>query len=593
LSQLRKISKIFKEFLKENPKSFLLLFLLLLIEGIVAAGSVLAVIPMADFLFDPTLKEPSKVTLFIQEKFLMFGLPINFWSFGIFFASLNFLNGICKVIIRYAILNIKYSILRNLFSDTLSRFFNTKWSFFSEESHGKLLNTMNKELATVGDTIGHIATQFAHVIQFLIYISIPLWLNVSMTVIAIVIAFIFGVLFLRLNKLSYRLGKMNTDTSNIALGVLNEILQSARIILGFGKQNDAKLRYIRAFDNHMIVTIKSQILSAIVPNFFMPLGILATVIAFGVSLEQGDRVSELTAVLWSLLSIMPILATFLQTNISINNFIPSYEQLLFLRKKADESKEINGNKTFKSLIKGIRFNGVYFSYPNRENVIHNLDLYVQKGKVTALIGPSGSGKSTITDLVLGLQSPSKGKILIDETPLSEYKQISYRTKVGYVPQDSVLFHSSIRDNLLWSSESSNEDELWEALDAANASSFIKQLPEGINTIVGDRGTRLSGGQRQRIALARALLRKPEFLILDEATSALDSESEKLIKKSIEGLAKDTTILIVAHRLSTIENADQVYVIQNGILVEEGSFSKLSRKTDGILNLMLKTQKAVN
>jgi ABC-type multidrug transport system fused ATPase/permease subunit len=593
MSQLRKILKIFKEFLKEHPRSFLFLLFLLILEGIFAASSVLAIVPLADFLFDPMLIDPSKVTLFVQDKFLVLGIPINFWSLGIFFASLNLLNGAFKVIVRYAVLNVKYLILRNLFNDTLSKFFNTKWSFFSEESHGKLLNTMNKELSIVGDTIGHIATQFAQVIQFIIYLSIPFWLNASMTVIAIVIALGFGILFLRLNKLSYKLGQKNTATSNIALGVLTEILQSARIILGFGKHNNAKLRYLKAFDEHMKVTIKSQILSAIVPNFFMPLGIVATVIAFGISLAQGDRLPELTAVLWSLLSIMPIISSFIQTNIGINNFIPSYEQLLYLRKKADESKEINGNKTFKSLIKGIRFNGVYFSYPNRENVIHNLDLYVQKGKVTALIGPSGSGKSTITDLVLGLQSPSKGKILIDETPLSEYKQISYRAKIGYVPQDSVLFHSSIRDNLLWSSESSNEDELWEALDAANASSFIKQLPEGINTIVGDRGTRLSGGQRQRIALARALLRKPEFLILDEATSALDSESEKLIKKSIEGLAKDTTILIVAHRLSTIENADQVYVIQNGIVVEEGSFSKLSRKTDGILNLMLKTQKAVN
>jgi ABC-type bacteriocin/lantibiotic exporter with double-glycine peptidase domain len=185
--------------------------------------------------------------------------------------------------------------------------------------------------------------------------------------------------------------------------------------------------------------------------------------------------------------------------------------------------------------------------------------------------------------------PSKGEILIDETPLSDYKQKSYRLKVGYVPQDSVLFHSSIRDNLLWSSESSSEDELWEALDAANASLFIKKLPQGMDTVVGDRGTRLSGGQRQRIALARALLRKPEFLILDEATSALDSESEKLIKESIEALSKDTTILVVAHRQSTIENADQVYVMKNGIVVEEGSFSELSIKSNGILNEMLATQ----
>jgi ABC-type multidrug transport system fused ATPase/permease subunit len=583
MSQLKKISLIFKEFIKVSSKSFILLFFLLILEGIVAASSVLAVIPLADFLFDSTLEDPSKVTLFIQNIFLSVGIPNNnFWSFGIFFASLNLLNGLLKVLIRFAILNIKYLILRNLLSVTLQTFFNTRWSFFSGESQGKILNTMNKELVTVGDTIGAIATQFAQVIQFFIYVSIPLLLNASMTIVALVIALAFGMLFLRLNKYSYELGKKSTDTANIEIGVLSEILQSARIILGFGKQKDEKLRYVKAFDDHMVVTIKSQVLSEIVPNFFRPLGILATVIAFGIALNLGSRVSELTAVLWSLLNIMPILATLFQTSVSINNFIPSYEQLLLLRKSADEHKEIEGNKIFTELIEGVRLNNVCFSYPDRKTTISNLDLYIAKGKVTALVGESGSGKSTITDLVLGLQIPNEGLVLIDGISLNDYKQQSFRERVGYVPQEPILFHSSIRENLLWSSSSSSEEDLWRALDVANAALFVKQLSQGIDTIVGDRGTRLSGGQRQRIALARAILRKPDLLILDEATSSLDNESERLIKESIEGLSKDTTILIVAHRLSTIKNADQVYVIQNGRVVENGSYAELSKNPESVL-----------
>ncbi|MDC0239205.1 ABC transporter ATP-binding protein/permease [Candidatus Thioglobus sp.] len=583
MSQLRKISKIFKEFVEKHPKSFLLLFFLLLLEGIVAASSVLAVIPLADFLFDSKLKNPSNVTLFIVDKFLILGIPINFWAFGIFFASLNLLNGVFKVFVRYAILNIKYSILRSLYSDTLERFFNTKWSFFSEASHGKLLNTMNKELVRVGAAIGHITTQFAQVVQLFIYLSIPLWLNASMTIIALVIVTVFGILFLRLNKLSYKFGQMATSFSNIALGVLSEILQAARIILGFGKQNDAKSRYIKAFDDYMKVTIKTEVLLNVLPNFFMPLGILATVIAFGISLHQGHHISELTAVLWSLLSTMPILSTLLRTQVSINNFVPSYEQLLLLRKKATEHKQIDGNTIFKELVKGIRFNNVCFSYPDRKTTISNLDLYIAKGKMTALVGESGSGKSTIADLLLGLQIPYEGSVLIDEIPLSDYKQQSYRKRVGYVPQEPILFHSSIRDNLLWSSGSSSEEELWTALDVANATLFVKQLPQGIDTIVGDRGTRMSGGQRQRIALARALLRKPDLLILDEATSALDNESERLIQESIDSLSENTTILIVAHRLSTIKNADQVYVMQNGRIIENGSYAELNNNPESVLN----------
>ena len=214
--------------------------------------------------------------------------------------------------------------------------------------------------------------------------------------------------------------------------------------------------------------------------------------------------------------------------------------------------------------------------------LRNIDLSIQKNEFVALMGPSGSGKSTITDLVLGLQIPSKGSVLIDEIPLSDYKQQSFRKRVGYVPQEPILFHSSIRDNLLWSNGSSSEEELWTVLDIANAALFVKQLPQGIDTIVGDRGTRMSGGQRQRIALARALLRNPDLLILDEATSALDNKSERLIQESIDSLSKNTTILIVAHRLSTIKNADQVYVMQNGRIIDNGPYAELINNPESIL-----------
>jgi ATP-binding cassette subfamily B protein len=232
---------------------------------------------------------------------------------------------------------------------------------------------------------------------------------------------------------------------------------------------------------------------------------------------------------------------------------------------------------------------VHFTYPGRTQTLVDISLFIGKGQMTALVGESGSGKSTITDLLLGLQIPDKGTVLIDGAPLDEWQQNSFRERVGYVPQDPQLFHSSIRDNLLWSYKDASVGDLWAALQLANAEAFVKELPQGIDTVVGDRGIRLSGGQRQRIALARALLRKPELLILDEATSALDSESEMLIQHAIEQVALYTTIVVVAHRLSTIAKADQVYVLRQGRVVEEGSFSVLSLKSGGILNSMLEAQ----
>ena len=589
MKNISKIVELFIEFITTYPLNFILLLFLLILEGVVAAASILAIIPFADFLLDPALEDPSRVTIFVVSIFSFIKIKINYWAFGIFFIGFTIVNSMLKIVIKYAILTIKYKILRGLFNNTLSMFFKTTWGFFSDDSHGKLLNTLNKELNIIGDTIGHIATQFAQLIQFIIYLSVPLWLNASLTLTAVILAILFGLPFLHLNGVSYRLGKLNTKTANILVGTLNEMLQSARIILGFGRQDKAKLQYLVAFDKHMDATIKSQTLGVTVSELFAPLGILAAVIALGLAIKPDVHLSELTAVMWSLLKAVPILASLLQTNISINNLIPSYEQLKTLRQRAKKYTEIEGDIYFNKLKKKIEFRDVNFSYPLRENTINELNLNIEKGQMVALVGESGSGKSTITDLLLGLQLPVSGQILIDNIPLSEYKQNSFREKVGYVPQEALLFHTSVRDNLLWAHETSDENQLWDALRMANAEMFVKQLPHGIDTIVGERGVRMSGGQRQRIALARALLRKPELLILDEATSALDTESENLIQNSIEKIAKKITTVIVAHRLSTIKKADMVFVVQNGEIIEGGSYAELVSQNESIFYGMLQKQ----
>ena len=410
-----------------------------------------------------------------------------------------------------------------------------------------------------------------------------------MTLTALGLALLFGLPLMLLHGISYRLGRRNTETANTALGILSEILGAARLILGFGRQSQASGRFLDAFNQHTRATLRSQVLGSAVPRFFQPMGMLAIVIALGFAVQQRANVSELAAVMWSLIAAMPILSALLQGNLSISNFLPSYEQLVLLRKSAAALEEVLGDRPFLRIEKGIEFRELSFTYPSRTQTLVDVSLFIRKGQMTALVGESGSGKSTVTDLILGLQIPEKGEVLLDGVPLSEWQQNSFRERVGYVPQDPQLFHCSIRDNLLWSFDGASESDLWAALKLANAAAFVQDLPQGIDTIVGDRGIRLSGGQRQRIALARALLRKPELLILDEATSALDSESERLIQQSIEQIAHDTTILVVAHRLSTVEKANQVYVLRQGQVVEEGSFSILSVKSGGILNSMLQAQ----
>jgi len=584
-----KIVNIFIEFTRDHPYHFISLFALLLLESLVATGSVLSIIPMADYFLDPTFSDPSQITNIFLKIFELLNISISFWAVGFLFVIFNIINSVVKIAIRHAILKIKYVVLRSLLEDSLVKFLNARWGFFSSSKQGYLLNALNKELPIVGDTLGHLATQVSQIVQFCIYIAIPFWLNISMTTTALILVVVFAIPFLLLNKYSYTLGKENTRTANVGMGILNEILQSVRIIIGFGSRNNAKSQYLNAFDAHTKVSIQSQTLTASIPIAYTPFGMMAVVIALGLSIQQQPHMSESVAVMWSLLSALPIFSSLLQTNISIKNFIPSYEYIKHLHSRADDFSEIEGDKIFKDLKMGIELQNVYFSHLPGKNIISKLDMSINKGGITALVGESGSGKSTIIDLILGLQIPDHGRVLIDGVPLSEIKQNTFRQKIGYVPQDPILFNTSIRDNLLWASDTSTEKDLWESLKKSNSLEFVQMLPDSMDTIVGDRGVRLSGGQRQRIALARALIRKPDLLILDEATSALDSESEMLIQDTINKLSRDMTIIIIAHRLSTIKAADQVLVLKSGRVVEKGTYSELSVRDGGAFQNMVEKQ----
>jgi ABC-type multidrug transport system fused ATPase/permease subunit len=580
---------IFREFLTRYPRHFGALFLVLLFQGLVAGAAVVSVVPLADFLLDPRLTAPSRFTRGLLEILAPLEIAPSFWLFGLVFVLCNVVKGLLDVLSRYAILRIKYAVSRGLFGDALTTFFRARWEFFSGTDHGRLLNTLNRELATISDTLGHLATQLARVVQLCIYLTLPLMLNASVTMTALGLALLLGSPVLLMHKLSYRLGQRNTQTANVMMGVISESLSAARLILGFGRQAQSRDRFLDAFDRHIHVTLRSQTLDAAVSIFYQPIGILAAIVALGVGVYQGGQIAEMAALFWSLLRALPILGELMSTNISISAFLPSYEQLATLRDQARMLEERHGERQFIELGQGIALRNLDFTYPGRDRTLQRIDLSIEKGRTTALVGESGSGKSTVSDLVLGLQIPEVGEVLLDGVRLGDWQQNSFRERVGYVPQDPLLFHASIRDNLAWSYPQASEADMWEACRMANAEAFVRQLPDGLDTIVGDRGTRLSGGQRQRVALARALVRKPELLILDEATSALDSESERLIQQAIDELAHGTTILIIAHRLSTIMRADKIYVLRSGRIVEEGTYRELSAKAGGALAAMLAAQ----
>jgi ATP-binding cassette subfamily C protein len=222
----------------------------------------------------------------------------------------------------------------------------------------------------------------------------------------------------------------------------------------------------------------------------------------------------------------------------------------------------------------LKLKNVSFGYGDAAS-LKNLNLEISAHKTTAIMGPSGAGKSTFADIIMGLLSPDQGQILVDDTPLDASNIMAWRRSIAYVSQDIFLFHDSIRNNLLWAKEDATEAELFDALDKASAT-FVSTIPEGLDTIVGDGGVRLSGGERQRIALAGAMLQDPEILILDEATSALDMENEAKIVDAIENLHGALTMIVIGHRLPTLEHADKVIVLDNGEISQSGSWSEINR-----------------
>jgi ABC-type multidrug transport system fused ATPase/permease subunit len=279
----------------------------------------------------------------------------------------------------------------------------------------------------------------------------------------------------------------------------------------------------------------------------------------------------------------------------IQRFLGATEDLFeIFNEQVEDLEDVTRLEPGKRISGHFSFRDVSFAYPERpeETVLNRVNLEVPANLLTALVGPSGAGKSTITALLMGFYKPVKGEIMFDHEKATSYALSDLRKQIALVPQDIFLFGGTIRENIAYGRPGASETDILEAAAGANALEFIDRFPEGLDTLVGERGTQLSGGQRQRIAIARAILKDPRILILDEATSSLDSESEKLVQDALEKLMKDRTSLVIAHRLSTIRKADQIVVLDNGEIVETGTHAQLMKKENGIYRNLSELQFAL-
>ena len=273
----------------------------------------------------------------------------------------------------------------------------------------------------------------------------------------------------------------------------------------------------------------------------------------------------------------------------LQNGLASADRVFAIMDIKSDIQDVDNAFKVKDLNSSLSFNDVSFTYGNKdEKVLNNINFKINKGEIFALVGPSGAGKSTLVDLIPRFYDTLSGSIKIDGKDIKDLELKSLRSLMGIVTQETFLFDDTVKANISYGVENISDDEIKDASKAANAHEFIKKLPDGYNTIIGERGVSLSGGQKQRIAIARAIVKNPPILILDEATSSLDSESEKHVQSAIENLMSERTVFVIAHRLSTVHNANKILVLENGQIVQEGKHDDLIN-VDGLYKQLHKMQ----
>jgi ATP-binding cassette subfamily C protein len=451
----------------------------------------------------------------------------------------------------------------------LRALFGTRWEFFLGQPVGSLANSAATEVMRASQAYMHGAMMATLFVQVLVYGAVAVLVSWPATLVSFVAGFVLLALLNRLVKKTKRAGRKQTLLLQSLLSRLTDCLQSAKPLKAMGRENLAD-SLLEADAVKLNRALRKQVYSkAMLKSLQEP--ILMLLIAAGL---------YASLILWNLqLPTVMVLVFLLARFLSQLGKVQRKQQELVacesaywsLQAKIDEAlrqREPASNQRRVDLQEGIRFDNVTFTYSTTP-VLKEAFMTIPKGSFTAVIGPSGAGKTTLIDLVTGLLRPQQGGVLIDGVSLADVDMGHWRRQIGYVPQDTVLLHDSILANITLGAPELTEDDAREALQAAGAWDFVDSMPDGLHSVVGERGAKLSGGQRQRIAVARALVHKPSLLILDEATSALDRESELAICSTLKKLQGKVTILAISHQPALVTFADQIYRMEGGRLTTDG------------------------
>lgn len=479
--------------------------------------------------------------------------------------------------------------LANLRNDIYQHLISLPLTFFNQKRVGELNSRMTADItqiqSTLTTTIAEFLRQTILIIGGLILLT---YISPKLTLLMLSIVPVLAIFAVFFGRFIRKISREVQDKVAESTTIIEETLQGISIVKSFTNEVFETLRFRKSVSEIVEIAIKGGIYRGAFAGFiiFCIFGAIVAVVWMGVrlSIEGSITIGELISFVLYSVFVGASIGGIAELYAQIQRAIGGIERLMDILDEKPEQVSVKADPTKNITIEGdVQFEDVHFSYPGRKDisVLNGISFSASQGQTVAIVGPSGAGKTTITALILRFYDINSGKIEVDGRPIENYELNELRSQMAIVPQDVILFGGTIRENIAYGDVNAPFEAIEQAARQANAEEFILSFPEGYDTLVGERGIQLSGGQRQRIAIARAVLKDPAILILDEATSSLDSESERLVQEALEELMKGRTSFVVAHRLSTIKNADTILVVDNGRIVESGTHHDLIAREDGI------------
>ncbi|MEF8879143.1 MAG: ABC transporter ATP-binding protein [Candidatus Thermoplasmatota archaeon] len=565
-------------FITQYKIYFLFLICVAVLAGLLEAVNVGLMYPIIDNILETGAGKNAFIE-FVDPYLKIIPIKDELLRYAIAFIAIATSSFIFKTIYYYLSAKFSAIIVKEAKQKMFDKCMNADYQFFVDNKQGEVLyktsqapNSIAKALQTVSDIFLH---SFLAISVFAMLFTMS-WKLVVLVILAGIIYF-YAIKEIS-TRISYKAGKHKRDSGQKERVIVTEYTSGIKQIKVFETFDYWQEMFNKAINkfwfhhrrNYFWNQLPKQLLWLVI---YSSIGGAIIVI----KLQYPGRFLSLLPLIGTFATgvfiVLPKIAQFGQFRMNFMHLMPNIETVYEELQDERYSKIENGTKKFEKLEKGIFLKNVTFSHKEREALLENINMDVKKDKTTALVGPSGSGKSTIVNLMLRLYDVDKGGVYIDDTNIKEFDIFTFLDKVGFVSQDTFIFNGSVKNNISFG-EDYTDEEIINAAKKANAHGFIEKLPNGYDTIVGDRGMRLSGGEQQRVAIARAIIRKPEVLFLDEATSSLDNVSEKMVQTAIDEISKSCTTFVIAHRLSTVKNADVIHVLDEGKIVESGSHQEL-------------------